>query len=1041
MATNDRSKGQHLRPEARPFRFSKLLPSQQRAFESIARDLIEAVSHLRKEARSAAHREAALTETGPHYRRFSPNNTVFLTGGRGSGKSSLMFSLFETLAHGHSGENSRPETPIKTDGKQKEPSTKAHIDRRGDEIIGELEDIASRVILLDILDLEPLAEPTNLLASLLIRIREAVRLHRPFPTEGTLYPGRRLGDDPMEELRRLEEDAILTWSTNFPQRGFELDPDTLIAEIRRPEEARLDFNNRVSQALRRLGTELMHINRLPGPPLFLLPVDDFDMNPSRSIEILKLLRFVQVPQLFVLVLGDIHIAEFIFQLYISGQLARSASADRGSNLLSLPTDRVRALAGNIAANALRKLVPPAQRIELEPMPVQDALDYEPGTPTLDSLEEPGEKQPTLRAKLVDLRVTVSTASCLPPRPGKPERQQFLACRNVDTLADMMTARQFWKNSTTFARWVGGSDPLVYPACALLNSPPRQVADLWFEISNVIEATAELPEPKEPDAKVSEENRERRRRRLEKFVALLGRQVVSAADEDPTLSPEEKLVLRDAVRQQFEGHTELVTRGIEPAHREPGPTLYTKVDEMPSATVRVRVFNDFDFRPKVRREEQESPPRHEGLPRDARRNEFRVSDQVPASLLLLHDILVWNDQWGLLGEPLVPAWGDGGSTGLGETGIDRLNTAFDDSKYRCPWPTPSWQSFWEFSLLRGAWNHVWRLCKTYLETERRPTFTGGAKPPCSIGEWLLYRWIGSCTAALLPPRNWNPAQADGAPSTLTVEDFMLLAKMLGVGNELDDQADEEDPPKFAKDICDEFLLNQENSLSEEDTLLKEASTIRGKLDVISRSAPDPDEEVDWRVIVRALRSLRDEVGQVKGDDWEWYPPSDRRARIVRDWVTDAYWLCLLHGIDDVVEESWKRPTFVRRALGNMARRCFGVKDIARIARIKKDQLDRIVIEVETRTKELRDGKKSREDFAKSLLEAVEGLADLSGAKSEALKQQQREDFTKSLLDAVEKLASISGASSGASTQPEAVPTATQAKPTTTPTGMPPSPAAT
>ncbi len=85
---------------------------------------------------------------------------------------------------------------------------------------------------------------------------------------------------------------------------------------------------------------------------------------------------ISVPRLFTLALGDLQITELVLNLKLSsdfGSLARGIEAKS----LSLLDEEVPRVSGEVAAHALRKLVPPSQRIELVPMNLLEALNYLP----------------------------------------------------------------------------------------------------------------------------------------------------------------------------------------------------------------------------------------------------------------------------------------------------------------------------------------------------------------------------------------------------------------------------------------------------------------------------------------------------------------------------------------------------------------------------------------------------------------------------------------------------------------------------------------
>src|SRR5262249_44812102 len=124
--------------------------------------------------------------------------------------------------------------------------------------------------------------------------------------------------DPLVELRRLQTVAATSWEwEDVPSdRRARLDPHAYAAEVLQAESDRLSLNEK-------LGKVLDDLARLfDFDPLFVLPVDDFDLNPARSVELLRIIRAISVPRLFSLVLGDLSVAELIVRLGFSGSLAK-----------------------------------------------------------------------------------------------------------------------------------------------------------------------------------------------------------------------------------------------------------------------------------------------------------------------------------------------------------------------------------------------------------------------------------------------------------------------------------------------------------------------------------------------------------------------------------------------------------------------------------------------------------------------------------------------------------------------------------------------
>jgi hypothetical protein len=179
-----------------------------------------------------------------------------------------------------------------------------------------LERVRQRVMWLPTLDLEPLPASTNLLAALLARISSRLDPNRraePYDDDDTPRSGT------VTKLRQLQTDVAMAWDGNLDERGARLDPYAYGAEVSRVEAARLN----VVDGLRAALDELARSNALAGGqtrPLFVLPVDDFDLNPAKSIDLLRLLRMVAAPRLFTLVLGDQDVAERQFRLRLAHEM-------------------------------------------------------------------------------------------------------------------------------------------------------------------------------------------------------------------------------------------------------------------------------------------------------------------------------------------------------------------------------------------------------------------------------------------------------------------------------------------------------------------------------------------------------------------------------------------------------------------------------------------------------------------------------------------------------------------------------------------------
>jgi hypothetical protein len=190
--------------------------------------------------------------------------------------------------------------------------------------------LSNRVVWLEPIDMPPLPDPTNLLAAVLARIDSTAGTEsrlRPMDKPGEPARSGALGWSPdyekaLQQLRRLQASVALAWNGNLPERGAYLDPDTYAVEVIRAELARLSFHPNLSDTLDEIARTVYRDTSGPViDPLFVLTVDDVDLNPTRCLEVLKLLRLIAAPRLFTIFLGDQGMIELVLNLQCSNELA------------------------------------------------------------------------------------------------------------------------------------------------------------------------------------------------------------------------------------------------------------------------------------------------------------------------------------------------------------------------------------------------------------------------------------------------------------------------------------------------------------------------------------------------------------------------------------------------------------------------------------------------------------------------------------------------------------------------------------------------
>lgn len=361
--------GSVLRPEARPLQWRHLDESQRRAFVRIVHSLDDAIHSLDRHPRRL---ESSLFERSQHRR----NQVMLLSGDRGTGKTCSLLSLERCCIR--ASEWDREISRLAEESPDRERDARYLDYQRLRNLIEGDSGLRRRVVWLDELEMDTLNSPTNLLAAILIRVQNIIER---MGGEGAVasesrgildvHPGY---ERAIMELLRLTSDVSLAWDGNMSERGAHLDPDVFAEEVMRGEKVRQEIPVRFARVLDEVARYVSWGGRVIDP-LFVLPVDDFDLAPTRCLPLLRLIRMIEGPRLFTLLLGDIANIERVVHLRLVGDMAGVANVGLSAERL-LETEFHRRMKG-VAVSNLRKLIPPAQRIHLEVMTIQEVLDYRP----------------------------------------------------------------------------------------------------------------------------------------------------------------------------------------------------------------------------------------------------------------------------------------------------------------------------------------------------------------------------------------------------------------------------------------------------------------------------------------------------------------------------------------------------------------------------------------------------------------------------------------------------------------------------------------
>lgn len=301
-------------------------PQQQavRAIVTSVREMLEDGPYV-----PGSEEEAAFL---PRIDRRRTNHVFLIDGGRGSGKSSVLVTLLDAWAQAvRAGADVAPSWPDAL-----RPA------------------VPARVIPLGLVDLQPLDPDTNLLVHVVGQVLPLIETLEKRDLRGSrdALLDHLPGESPCRQAWRNFLDAAATgWDGTPARRRDALPLERHVAELEITERNRLQ----IAPAFRRLMDALwtsfqQERDELPGP-VFVLAIDDADLNPRKSAELLMLLRWLWHPRLAFVLTGD---STLLLEM-IEVQLGRAVE-DRAS----LKRPRLQDLPPAI----LDKVIPVSQRFPL-----------------------------------------------------------------------------------------------------------------------------------------------------------------------------------------------------------------------------------------------------------------------------------------------------------------------------------------------------------------------------------------------------------------------------------------------------------------------------------------------------------------------------------------------------------------------------------------------------------------------------------------------------------------------------------------------------
>ncbi|MGE3725102.1 MAG: hypothetical protein AB7I41_06100 [Candidatus Sericytochromatia bacterium] len=415
----------HIRKNAKPFNWASLHSSQQQA----ALQLFHMLNAFCLEANNSKSDEVI---AGIQENRSA--NILFLDGKRGSGKSSILFSLIRAT--------------------QNEEFKKQFLNQDiSQELNTLLDSLQDQIVWLNVLDLELLPEPTNLLAAILVRIEAAFKMVLKDPCQGssskTILTASHC-EDPWQAFSNLLTHVSVGWNTDLLNRR-NTDIDTHSSELLRVERSRLEFRN-FNQILTGLAKYYKQLKESCKLPLFVLPIDDADLNPLRYLELFQLIRLIPSRHLVFLVAGKYDNLETLFKLSYVHELKQLANG-LSYHPQSVFHHPIEEFATQLGYAAQRKIIPSGGHlIQLKDLSRQEGASFIPPELTSDR------SQKTLQTLMESIKL-----------PTETEEKDYLK-----------PFQNFWGlislNAEQAHEWSQTSE--------IFAGPIRSIYDMWQEFSKL-----------------------------------------------------------------------------------------------------------------------------------------------------------------------------------------------------------------------------------------------------------------------------------------------------------------------------------------------------------------------------------------------------------------------------------------------------------------------------------------------------------------------------------------------------------------------------
>lgn len=590
-------------------------------------------------------------------------------------------------------------------------------------------DLSQRVVWLDVLDMEPLPRSANLLATLLVRVRE--ELDRDTAKGEGQDRGRRApsmfeeGKNSAEaQLDRLVQDATLMWEDIQ-------ESDTRNRANRQIHAAEIYARFRVSftkameavceELSRRRGHERDHQMAL------VLPIDNIDRSTEHLYSIFKLAQMTSSPHLWLVLAGDrIDIDVFLQRAFWQELVVSDKGVAAHGKQRYGGEDETPSIARRQATALHHKVLPLTHRIKVDSVGVREALRFRPDRSKarlyeiFQELPLPFERPTSAGGS------PCAGAESIPGRPLAHPAPEAWSPRSLGDLFDLGELL----HEDDKALWEKDHDepekPLLYPSMAAyraLRLPARALVDLRQLASEKSQLAREAGSPDESSRHT---------------VELVRKVIRGLTDASGMPDWASQLLGEEMVRRDNRGGTVLDLMG---GHLTSTP-ISVPVERFESASSQVGSTSEPLQKLHARLHSTLEVLKHYtvslSLDRGGDGGELDggstapqpLSEVVGGWLMVLHDILAMSNDPLVYDttEPLV----DGRAPGLVRVQHHAWIAGSKTWTSSQEWPLPAWSTFLEMDLFRAAWKV--RLGHTQAPEQR------GSVELAKVRETLAVDWV-------------------------------------------------------------------------------------------------------------------------------------------------------------------------------------------------------------------------------------------------------------------------------------------------------------